>query len=400
MTENENDVLGFDPQDLFKNDEENSSKNNTNYVNSLIYHMRPVDVKEEVDKNHIYRATIKVVYNPFDRKKSFLNQQTYGLNDTRGFFSVISSLTLGEADPNAKNCPIFKAWKKCRYAKQKDGSFKSEADRVLWLQQAKEEEGGKALFDKRQARYCIVQILEDKNQPDLVGSFKLWKIPASIYKIIEQKQNPTDEKKAPIPVMDFLFGRAIDVEVTPGPGKPGDVSYTRQVDYTGELSEDIVSCVNPDGSPLLTSDENEILEAYVESMKKVWKSKDPEERKRLLAEVLAEENTAAFRSIYARVLEQIKSWSPTFDSINYKEWSADVAARVQNWINVVLEGEDPTQVASVTSTQTHDTESTEKNTDSKSENTDSTSEHTNNNSTSTASTASVSAEDETSDLPF
>ena len=128
-------------------------------------------------------------------------------------------------------------------------------------------------------------------------------------------------------------------------------------------------------------------------MKKVWKSKDPEERKKLLAEVLAEENTAAFRSIYARVLEQIKSWSPNFDSINYKEWSADVAARVQNWINIVLEGKDPTQVASVTSTTTHETESTEKNTDSKSE-------HTNTNSTSTASTASVSAEDEASDLPF
>lgn len=356
----ENDVLGFDPQDLFKNDAENASTNNTNYTNNLVYRMRPADVKEEIDKNHIYRATIKVVYNPFDRKKSFLDQQTYGLNDTKGFFSVISSLTLGESDPNAKNCPIFKAWKKCRFSKEKDGSFKSEAARTLWLQQAKEEEGGKALFDKRSARYCIVQILEDKNQPDLVGSFKLWKIPASIYKIIEQKQNPTDEKKAPIPVMDFLFGRAIDIEVTPGPGKPGDISYTRQVDYTGELSEDIVSCVNPDGSPLLTSDENEILEAYVESMKKVWKSKDPEERKALLAEVLAEENTAAFRPIYARVLEQIKSWSPTFDSLNYKEWNSDVAARVQSWIDVVLEGKDPTKVVASTATATAATEATGK----------------------------------------
>ncbi len=346
----EQDVLGFDPQDLFRNDENESSKTTT-YTNNLIYRMRPADVKEEVDKNHIYRATIKVIYNPFDRKKSFLDQQSYGMNDAKGFFSVISKLTLNDED--SKNCPIFKAWKKCRYAKQNDGTFKSEADRVLWLQQAKEDEGGKALFDKRSARYCIVQILEDKNQPDLEGSFKLWKIPSSIYKLIEQKQNPSDEKKAPIPVMDYLFGRAIEVEVTPGPGKPGDVSYTRQVDYAGELTEDIVSCVNPDGSPLLTSAEQDILEAYVESMKKVWKSKDPEERKELLAEVLAEENTAAFRPIYARVLEQIKAAVPTFDSVTYKEWSPEVATRVQNWIDAVLAGKDPkTTVATATAATT------------------------------------------------
>lgn len=377
----ENDVLGFDPQDLFRNDAE-SSNNNSNPVNDLVYRMRPADVKEDVDKNHVYRATIKVVYNPLDRKHSFLDQQSYGLNDANGFFSVISSLTLNTDE--GKNCPIFKAWKKCRYAKQNDGTFKSDADYKLWLQQAKEEEGGKALFDKRSARYCIVQILEDKNQPDLVGSFKLWKIPASIYKIIEQKQNPTDEKKAAIPVMDYLFGRSIDVEVKPGPGKPGDISYTRQVDYAGELSEDIVSCINPDGSPLLTSDENEILEAYVESMKKVWKSKDPEERKALLNEVLTDENTVAFRPIYARVLEQIKTWAPALDTLSYKEWKPEVATRVQKWIDIVLAGNDPrTENAAPEAAETVGTEPVEATA-----------------TTVETSTATVAVADETSDLPF
>lgn len=340
----ENDVLGFDPQDLFKEQEKETAQQ-SNPSNGLIYRMRPADVKEEVDKNHIYRAKIKVVYNPFDRRHSFLDQQTYAMNDKQGFFSVISSLTLNNEE--GKNCPIFKAWKKCRYAKQNDGTFKSDFDRTLWLQQAKEDEGGKALFDKRQARYCVVQILEDKNQPDLVGAFKLWKIPASIYKIIEQKQNPTDEKKAAIPVMDYLFGRAIEIEVTPGPGKPGDVSYTRQVDYAGELTEDIEPCINPDGSPLLTSSEQDILDTYVEAMKKVWKSKDPAEREALLAEILKDENTVAFRPIYARVLEQIKSWAPNLDTLSYKEWTPEVKTRVQNWIDVVLSGNDPKEVAGV-----------------------------------------------------
>lgn len=321
---NEQDVLGFDPQDLFRND----SNENTSNGNSLVYRMRPADSKDE---DGIYRATIKVVYNPFDRKHSFLDQQSYGMNDAEGFFSVISSLTLNTEE--GKNCPIFKAWKKCHYSQE--GS-------QLWLQQAKREDGGKQLFDKRSARFCVVQILDDKNQPDLVGSFKLWKIPASVYQIIKQKQDPTDPKKSAIPVMDYLFGRAIDIEVHPGPDdKANPQRKTREITYTGELSEEVVSCINPDGSPILTSDEQDILENYVESMKKVWKSKDPEERANLMKEVLAEENTTKFRPIYARVLEEIKGWAPNIDSLSYKEWAPEVAARVQRWIDVVLAGNDP-----------------------------------------------------------
>ncbi len=327
---NEQDVLGFDPQDLFRND----SNENTSNGNSLVYRMRPADSKDE---DGIYRATLKVVYNPFDRKHSFLDQQSYGMNDAEGFFSVISSLTLNTEE--GKNCPIFKAWKKCHYSQE--GS-------QLWLQQAKREDGGKQLFDKRSARFCVVQILDDKNQPDLVGSFKLWKIPASVYQIIKQKQDPTDPKKSAIPVMDYLFGRAIDIEVHPGPDdKANPQRKTREITYTGELSEEVVSCINPDGSPILTSDEQEILENYVESMKKVWKSKDPEERANLMKEVLAEENTTKFRPIYARVLEEIKGWAPNIDSLSYKEWAPEVAARVQRWIDVVLAGNDPSTASVV-----------------------------------------------------
>ena len=322
----ENDVLGFNPQDLFRND--NEGQTNENKGNGLIYRMRPADSKSE---DGIYRATIKVVYNPFDRKNSFLDQQMYAMNDAQGFFSVVSALTLNNEE--GKNCPIFKAWKKCRYAEEKS---------TLWLQQAKKEEGGRALFDKRMARYCVVQILADENQPDLVGSFKLWKIPASIYQIIKQKQDPTDPKKAAIPVMDFLFGRAIDIEVTPGPDdKNAPERKTREITYAGELSEDIVSCINPDGSPLLTSSEQDILDEYVDAMKKVWKSKDPAERTELLNEVLADPNTAEFRKIYSRVLEEIKTWTPNLDTLSYHEWTPEVTARVNAWINTVLAGNDP-----------------------------------------------------------
>jgi hypothetical protein len=250
------------------------------------------------------------------------------------------------------------------------------------LQQAKKEEGRRALFDKRMARYCVVQILADENQPDLVGSFKLWKIPASIYQIIKQKQDPTDPKKAAIPVMDFLFGRSIDIEVHPGPDdKNAPERKTREITYTGELSDEVVSCINPDGSPLLTSSEQDVLDEYVDSMKKVWKSKDPEERATLLKDVLAEDNTAEFRKIYSRVIDEVKASAPNLDTLSYHEWTPEVKARVERWINNVLAGNDPRTVSAApaaasdvaTPSQTTAT---------------------------TTSTATVEAEDNSDDLPF
>ena len=365
----ENDVLGFNPQDLFRNDSEGQTQPTGN---GIVYRMRPADSKSE---DGIYRATIKVIYNPFDRKHSFLDQQSYAMNDEQGFFSVISSLTLNTDE--GKNCPIFKAWKKCRYSEEKS---------QLWLQQAKKEDGGRSLFDKRQARYCVVQIIADENQPDLVGSFKLWKIPASIYQIIKQKQDPTDPKKAAIPVMDFLFGRSIDIEVHPGPDdKNAPERKNREITYTGELSDDVVSCINPDGSPLLTSSEQEVLDEYVNSMKKVQKSKDPEERATLLKEVLEEDNTTEFRKIYSCVIEEIKNWAPNLDTLSYHEWTPEVKARVERWINIVLAGNDPrtasaapTAANDVTTQATSPTATT----------------------TATTSTATVEADDSNDDLPF
>lgn len=316
----ENDILGFNPQELSvytQNDESQHSSGN-----SLIYKTRPT---ESVSKDGVYRSIIKIVYNPFNLKQSILEQQSYSMQDANGWFSAVSSLTV-----NDKSCPIFKAWKQCRYA---------EKDSTLWKQSEV-----KRLFDKRFARYVTVQILEDKNQPDLEGKFMFWKLPSSIYDIINAKMNPSEEsKKAPIPVMDFLFGRAIDLEVNPGPDDPNAPERkTREVSYLCELSEDTVSCINPDGSPLLTSDEQAVLDNYTDAMLKVWKSKDPEQREKLLAEINADPNTLELRKLYAKVLDQIKQWCPNLiEELGYKEWNDNLKQRVDNWIKVVLSGNDP-----------------------------------------------------------
>lgn len=324
MNENlENDILGFDPTQLsvFCEPETNKSAGDP-----LIYKPAPEKSKSE---DGIYRSTIKVIYNPFDLRTSVLEQQSYSMQDSNGYFNIVSSLTI-----NDTNCPVFKAWKKCRYADE--GS-------VLWLQQAPKDKGGKQLFDKRFARYVTIQVMEDENQPELVGKYLFWKLPKSIWDIINAKMNPTDPKKAAIPVMDFLFGRSIDLEVIPGPDdKAHPERKKRETKYMGELSDDTVSCTNPDGSPLLNDEEQEILDKYVMAMNKVWKCKDPEERKELLAEVNAQENTKELKKIYSKVLEQIKSFCPNLiEHLGYKEIAPDKLKRVQAWIDIVLSGNDP-----------------------------------------------------------
>lgn len=320
----EQDIIGFDPSQLSVFTENNRTSN----TNNLIYQTKPAESKSE---DHVYRSVIKVIYSPFDIKHSVLEQQSYALHDSDGWLTVVSSLTI-----NDTNCPIFKAWKKCHYAKKDE-------DYNLWRQAAKEEEGGRELFQKRFGRYVTIQVIKDINQPGLVGKYMLWKIPASIWTAIDKKQNPAKESGKPkIPVMDFLFGRTIDLEVTPGPGNPGDERYRRETTYTCDISTKPVSCTNPDGSPLLNPAEQAVLDTYIESMKKVWEEEDPEKREALQAQVNADPNTKQLGIIYRGVLEKIKTFCPDLNAeLNYKPWDEATTKRVNNWIKIVLEGNDP-----------------------------------------------------------
>ena len=324
----ENDILGFDPQSLSVYNQTESPKQ---LGNPLIYKTRPAD---SISEDKVYRCTIKPVYNPFSLKDSVLEQQSYAMQDKDGWFSIVSSLTNGDT-----SCPVFKAWKKCHFAK-KEENFN------LWKQAAKKEEGGNALFDKRFARYITVQIIEDQNQPDLVGKYMFWKVPASIWSIIDGKQNPKPEsKKAKIPVMDFLFGRTLELEVTPGPGKPGEERFARETTYSGELSEDTAMIINPDGSPVLNDAQQAVLDQYVTEASKIWKTKDPETRDKMSAELVNNPNTKELQSIYRNVIEEIKKYCPNLiENLGYKEIPENTMKRVQNWIDIVLQGNNPSSV--------------------------------------------------------
>lgn len=322
------DILSFDASQLTINNQPAAkSAGNPN-----LYRPRPADTKSE---DGVYRATIKVIWNPFDLRRSVLEQQSYSIQDSKGFLNVVSSLT-----DNDTNCPIFKAWKTCHYSK----------DVNLQRQELPKDKGGRGLFDKRFNRYVTIQVLDDPNNPDLNGKYMLWKVPKAIWELIKAKQEPTNPQKSPVPVMDFLFGRSIDLEVKPGPGKPGEERYTRETSYTGELSEDTVACVNPDNSSMLTTAQQMVLDKYVAAMKDVWKEKDPETRNLKKAQVDMDPNTRELKAFYREIIEKIKSFCPNlFEELGYKPWSEEVTARVQAWIDVVLAGNEPTAVGSVPS---------------------------------------------------
>jgi len=320
----EQEILGFDPSQLSIFNPEDAPKGG----NSLIYHTRPSD---SVSEDKLYRCTIKVIYNPFDIKNSIFEQQAYSMQDKDGFFQVVSSLTV-----NDLNCPIFKAWKKCHYAK-KDENFN------LWKQAASKDDGGKQMFDKRFGRYVIIQVLEDKNQPQLENKYMLWKLPKTVYELIQAKMKPAKEdNRAAIPVMDFLFGRSIKLTVKPGPGKPGDVNYARQTTYLAEFSEKTVPCKTPTGEPILNDADSKVLNTYVDAIRKVWESEKEDERNTLMAEINSDPNTAELKKIYSKVIAQLKEWCPNLvDIMGYKEWDDATKARVQAWIDIILQGNDP-----------------------------------------------------------
>lgn len=318
------DILGFDPSQLNVFATNDQSQSN---VNHNLYVTRPSESKSE---DGVYRSKIKIIYSPQNLKNSIIEVQSYAMQDENGFFSAPTSLMIGD-----KSCPIFTAWKKCRYA---------DPGTVLWKQQAKKEEGGKQLFEKRYARYVTIQVLEDKNHPELEGKYMFFKLPKSIWEMIEKKQHPSKESgNFPVPVMDFLFGYAIKLEVNPGPDdKNSPQRKTREITYSGEFTKHPVSCVNPDKTPLLDPSEQRVLDKYIDAMEEIWDEEDAEKRTKMLADVNADPNTAELRTIYKKVLEDIKSFCPDLnEEFGFKPWDEALTKRVNAWLEVVMSGNEP-----------------------------------------------------------
>ena len=310
-------VMGFDPSNLDAFNEPEARNFDAN-----VYKTNPKDTKSE-DGN--YRSRVRVIYNPANPKDSIIHQANYFLKSADGGLLVRSRLGNGPTDPEFKNCPIFKAWKK------------------LWFSgDDKEKERAKELFQKNESDYVLVQILEDENKPDLVGKFMAMKLPKAVRVKLEAKMKPSKEsKKVPYPAMDYVIGLELNMDVAPGPDDPAKPERKqREISY--DLCEfgDYAPIIQTDGQPLFDEEQLELIDNYVTAIKDSTSAKTDAKRKAAAAQL--EALRPQLRPLYEIAFNYVKE--NAFDireDQGWKEWDENTTKKVNQWIEIVLAGKNP-----------------------------------------------------------
>ena len=198
------------------------------------------------------------------------------------------------------------------------------------------------MFDKNESKWVLIQVVEDDNQPDEVGKFKAWKLPFTIWEKLEAKMHPTSEKKTPVALMDYLFGPALEIDVTPGEDDPKHPERKeREISYSlCEFETDPTPVITIEGEPLFTEEEIEFIEEYASAKAKIAKAKTEKAKKPL--EEYCKENLADLKKLYKKALDYIKE--NAFDLVEecgYHEWDATLTARVNAWLDKVGQMIDP-----------------------------------------------------------
>ena len=94
MTDFIDDIMGFDPSNLSAFQE----PVNANSFDANVYKTNPVKLSKAEDGH--YRSRVRVLYNPFNVKRSIVPQATYFIQDSEGSLLVRSKLGNGD-----KTCP-------------------------------------------------------------------------------------------------------------------------------------------------------------------------------------------------------------------------------------------------------------------------------------------------------
>jgi hypothetical protein len=321
-------VMGFDPSTVvtaFEKDENGGKKTNPN-----VYKTNPAN---SVSEDGHYHSKVRVLLNPYDIKRSIVHHVHYSMRDERGFFMAPSSLAVGN-----KECPIFKGWKTLWYAKTQDPNDPSKL-----VEDTTKKDFAKTHFDKSESNWVLVQIIEDENQPELTGQFKVMKLPKVVEERLTNKMNPSDPKKQKQPLMDYLFGPVLDMDVAPGPDDPNQPERKqREISYSlCDFDTDPTPIIKVDGTPLFTDEEIEMIEDYNSANNDLNKAKT--EAKKNEAAKKKAELAPQIKPLYAKAIEYIKTYAidPVVEC-GYTPWSPELTARVQAWLDAVLALQDPT----------------------------------------------------------
>jgi hypothetical protein len=192
----------------------------------------------------------------------------------------------------------------------------------------------------------IVQILEDENKPNLVGKFMAMKLPKAIGDKLKAKQNPSkDSKKSPYPVMDYVIGLELNMEVVPGPDDPANPSRKqREISYNLCDFGDYAPIIKTDGTPLFNEEQLELIDNYVTAVKDSTGAKT-EAKKKAAANQL-EALRPQIRPLYQIAYDYVKE--NAFDlreECGWKEWDEQTATKVNHWLEIVLAGKNPENVS-------------------------------------------------------
>jgi hypothetical protein len=316
------DIMGFNPGNL----EAFQTPAETFNYDANIYKTNPVKLSKTEDGH--YHSRVRIIYNPFNVEKSIVDQRTYFIQDAEGSLLVRSK----GASPDPKvyrECPFHKAWSKLWY---------DEVD------QARKREWSREMLDNSNSRWVLVQVLEDDNQPELVGKILAWKLPTTIYNKAMAKMKPSAEsKKTPVSIMDWLIGLPLDIDVAPGPDDPkAPERKQREINYDlCDFDTDCVPIMRVDGTPLFTDEELETIDAYATARNEVAKAKSETKKKAAMDQVQTMMN-GPIRDLYQKAYDYLKE--NAFDlekECGYQEWDEATAARVEKYLAAVVAMQDP-----------------------------------------------------------
>lgn len=176
-------------------------------------------------QNGTYEALVRFIPYIKDKRMSLIEKYTAFIADpiTDDKRTLDSLRTLGKEE--GRKCPIVKTFFKVR--ESKDASIKAHED----------------MFKQKQVYYALVQILEDKQNPDLVGQIKIMKFGPKLKVHYDNEEQPK-KGKARNP-FDIIKGRPffLDVRMVE---KYNNYDSCKFID----VDEDCVGNVMLDGKPI------------------------------------------------------------------------------------------------------------------------------------------------------
>lgn len=315
-------LMSFDPSQVAAFSEPEQQK----LTNVNLYKTNPLKVDSKISPDGHYHAKIRIIYNPNNMRESIVNNAHYAMSDANGFFMIDSKLAMGD-----RNCFMFKAWKQLHFSEDTT-TFNVDG------KQYTKKEWGDHMFDKSEERFCLVQVIEDQNQPEMVGKFKAWRLPKAIYDMLQAKMNPTDKSKAPQDLMNYLFGPVLELDVTPGPDDPQHPERKqREIKYNlCSFEADPTPIVTVTGESLFTDEEMDMIMDYAESKKVITNPKSTAKKKDE-ATAKCKELVEPLKALMQKAMDYVKENAiDLVEEFGYHEPTPEQRKRAEEWIDIVV----------------------------------------------------------------